>query len=293
VTSLSALQRPAVTRFRGVRSLVTAGLVVAFTLVLVAGLSEPMSWRLIAIPASALLFAALIERSRASTVRDEELEAELRDTIQELRRSRARVVHVADNERRRIERDLHDGAQQRLIALRIKLTLAEELVGGDNPPVGDLIQEIAAEAETALEDLHALVHGIYPPLLADRGLGDALNAMGRAAPVPTRVLAGNVGRHDSDVETAVYFVCAEALQNTAKHAGPGATARVAVRNESGGLAFEVRDDGRGFDTSARSGSGLANMQDRLGAVGGRLNVVSAPQCGAIVQGWVPEPAPER
>ena len=241
-----------------------------------------------------LLAAAALTRARATATRtrgDERLESELRDTIHELRRSRARVVHVADSERRRIERDLHDGAQQRLIALRVKLTLAEELVADSNPPVGDLIQEIAAEAETAIEDLHALVHGIYPSVLTDRGLADAVKAMSRAAPLPARVLADGVQRYPADIEAAVYFACAEALQNAAKHGGPGTSARVALRHEQGGLALEVRDDGRGFDDAAvPRGDGLTNMQDRLGAVGGRLRVVSAPDCGAAVQGWVPDAA---
>jgi signal transduction histidine kinase len=102
------------------------------------------------------------------------------------------------------------------------------------------------------------------------------------------VLAQRVGRYRADVEAAVYFTCAEALQNAAKHAGPGATARIVLRHETEGLAFEVRDDGRGFDPALRTGSGLANMEDRLGAVGGRVRVVSAPDCGVAVQGWVPE-----
>jgi signal transduction histidine kinase len=218
---------------------------------------------------------------------DARLEAELRDTIVELRRSRARVADAADTERRRIERDLHDGAQQRLIALRVKLALAEEIMGDDNRPAGELIQEISADAETVLEDLHALVHGIYPALLTDRGLHDALKAMARAAPLPTRVLAQGVGRYAAGVEAAVYFTCAEALQNAAKHGGHGTTARIVLRHDSQGLAFEVRDDGRGFEPALHSGRGLANMRDRLGSVGGRVKLVSAPECGVAVQGWVP------
>ena len=240
--------------------------------------------------ASALLVGLIATRTRVRATggsRDERLEAELRDTILELRRSRARVAHVADTERRRIERDLHDGCQQRLIALRVKLALAEEIVGGENPPIGDLIQEIASDAETALEDLHALVHGIYPALLSDRGLADALKALARTALLPTRVLAHGLGRYPAAVEAGVYFTCAEALQNAAKHGGQNATARILVRHEREGLAFEVRDDGRGFNPAVRSGSGLANMEDRLAAVGGRLKVVSAPECGAAVHGWVP------
>jgi signal transduction histidine kinase len=291
VTSrLAALEPHAVLRLRGVHPLAAPVLIVGSTLVLVTELVAPMAWPLIALLAFAVLAGVIVSRARDEATRvrsDERLEAELRDTILELRRSRARVAHVAHTERRRIERDLHDGCQQRLIALRVKLALAEEIVGADNRSVGDLIQEIAADAETALEDLHALVHGIYPALLTDRGLGDAVKAMARTAPIPARVLAEGVRRYPPDVEAAVYFTCAEALQNSA-NGGPGATARVALRHETGGLAFEVRDDGRGFDTAVRNGSGLANMEDRLAAVGGRLKVVSAPECGAAVQGWIPD-----
>ena len=240
--------------------------------------------------ASAVFAGFAVTRTRGEgtrATRDARLEAELRETILELRRSRARVAQAADTERRRIERDLHDGCQQRLIALRVKLALAEEIIGDENRPLGDLILEIAADAEIALEDLHSLVHGIYPALLTDRGLPDALKAMARAAPLPTRVLAQGLGRYAAGVEAAVYFTCAEALQNAAKHGGHGTTARIALRQEAEGLAFEVRDDGRGFDPTLRTARGLANMKDRLGAVGGRVKVVSAPECGAAVQGWVP------
>jgi signal transduction histidine kinase len=155
-----------------------------------------------------------------------------------------------------------------------------------------LIQEISVHAESALEDLHALVHGIYPSLLLDRGLVDALKANGRAAPMPVRVRTeGTSRRYPADVEAAVYFACADALQNTAKHAGAAATARIALRYEGSGLAFEVSDDGRGFGGQINAGSGLTNMEDRLTAVGGRLRVTSAPGRGTTVQGWVGETQP--
>ena len=290
-TRLGAPEPHAVLRLRGVHPVVVPVLILGFAVVVVIELVAPMDWPLIVLLAYAVLVGVVITRARDEATRadhDERLEAELRATIQALRRSRARVAHAGDTERRRIERDLHDGCQQRLIALRVKLSLAEEIAGGENQPFGDLIQEIAADAETALEDLHSLVHGIYPALLTDRGLPDAVKAMARAAPVPARVLAQGVRRYPADVEAAIYFTCAEALQNAAKHAGPGATARIALRHETEGLAFEVRDDGRGFDPALRTGSGLANMEDRLGAVGGRVRVVSAPGCGVAVQGWVPD-----
>ena len=269
--------------------------VAGVAVVLAIGLIDPMAWLLLVVLALAVLAGVVAARAHDASRwarHGEQLEAELRDTIAELRRSRARVAHVADMERRRIERDLHDGCQQRLIALRVKLSLAEEIMGKDNPPVHELIQEISDDAKIALEDLHALVHGIYPALLTDRGLADALKALARSAPLPARVQADGIRRYPPDVEAAVYFTCAEALQNAAKHGGPGTTARVVIRRESGGLTFEVRDDGSGFDTARLGGGGLAGMADRLGAVGGRLRIVSAPERGTTVQGWVPETALE-
>ena len=220
--------------------------------------------------------------------RNAHLESELRASLQDLRASRARLAQAADAERRRIERDLHDGAQQRLIGLRIKLALAEELDAP--PPLAALIRELAADAESALEDLHALVHRVYPSVLVDRGPGDALRALARDTPLPVRVSGSDLGRRDPDVEAAVYFTCAEALQNVIKHAGPDATARVLLRREAGGLAFEVRDSGRGLpaDAGRRNRGGLANMRDRIAAVGGRLDIVPAVGGGTAVQGWVPD-----
>ncbi len=220
-----------------------------------------------------------------------DLEAELRSQTRELRESRARLAQGADAERRRIERDLHDGCQQRLIALRIKLGLAEELVDAENERALRLIEEVAGDAESALEDLHTVVHGVYPSLLVDRGLADAFRGLARSAPMPVRVLAESSSRYPADVEAAVYFACAEALQNAAKHAGGLATARIVLRHDGSGLAFEVRDDGRGFGDEVGAGAGLANMEDRVSAVGGRLRVTSAPGCGTTVQGWVDQVQP--
>jgi signal transduction histidine kinase len=221
------------------------------------------------------------------------LEAELLDTIRELRESRARVAGAADAERRRIERDLHDGCQQRLIALRVKLALAEEFVGSDGPRVADLIREIAADAEAALEELHLLVHGIYPSVLSDHGLSDALRTMARGAPIPVRVVAGAGERYGPAVEAAAYFTCAEAVQNAVKHGGPGTSVQILVHDASEALEFEVRDDGAGFDTGARWGAGLANMRDRVEAVAGRLTVESAPGRGTTVRGRVAAAPPAR
>jgi signal transduction histidine kinase len=215
-----------------------------------------------------------------------DLEAELQLQTRDLRESRARLAHGADAERRRIERDLHDGCQQRLIALRIKLGLAEELIDADNDRALLLIEEIAQDAESALQELQTFVHGVYPPLLVDRGLADAFKALARSAAMPVRVRADGRLRYPAEVEAAVYFACAEALQNVAKHAGAVATACVALSHDGSGLAFEVSDDGDGFGDDVRAGAGLTNMEDRLSAVGGHLRVTSAPGRGTTVQGWV-------
>jgi signal transduction histidine kinase len=196
------------------------------------------------------------------------------------------LAHGADAARRRIERDLHDGCQQRLVALRIKLGLAEELVDAENERALRLIEEIAEDAEAALKDLQTVVNGVYPSLLVDRGLADALKGLARSAPIPVKVRAEGNARYPAEVEAAVYFACAEALQNVAKHAGAVATARIALRHDGSGLAFEVRDDGHGFGDDVKSGAGLINMDDRVSAVGGRLHVMSEPGCGTTVQGWV-------
>ena len=222
----------------------------------------------------------------------EQLEAELRDTIAELRRSRARVAHVADTERRRIERDLHDGCQQRLIALRVKLSLAEEIMGEENPPVGELIQEISDDAEIALEDLHALVHGIYPALLTDRGLADALKAMARSAPVRARVLARDRPALPARRRGGRLLHLRRGAPERRQARGAGDAARVVMRQEIGRPGVRGPRRRQRLRHRPAPGSGLADMEDRLGAVGGRLRIVSAPGCGTTVQGWVPDAALE-
>jgi len=219
------------------------------------------------------------------------LEAELTASISDLRASRTRLVAVADGERRRVERDLHDGAQHRLIGLRVKLRLLEE-ANGDMDARTRLIHELEADAEAALEDMRSLVRGIYPPLLVDRGLGDALAWAARSAPVDTTLTVDRLGRYGPEVEAAVYFCCLEALQNAAKHAGEGAHATVSVAEVDGDLVFDVRDNGRGFPSAdVASSRGLANMRDRAGAAGGMLQVISAPGAGTLVHGVVPTISP--
>jgi signal transduction histidine kinase len=208
--------------------------------------------------------------------------------VRELSDSRARVLTVADHERKRIERDLHDGAQQRLVALQIRLGLLREQIEPEAPESAAALRRFEGEVETAAEEVRALAHGIYPPQLTERGLGDALRSAARGAALPTTVRAEHVGRYDPAVESTVYFACMEALQNAAKHAH-GATRVTIEVSENGGLRFEVRDDGPGFAPGghAPDGSGLANLRDRLAAVGGELEIRSAPGDGTRVAGIIP------
>jgi signal transduction histidine kinase len=208
--------------------------------------------------------------------------------IEELRASRQRLVAAQDHERRRIERNLHDGAQQQLVALSVKLRLAEALAQKESAPgTRAIIETLQHDAQDSLETLRDLARGIYPPLLADKGLPAALQGQARKVPVPVHVQTDGIGRFPQEVEAAVYFCCLEAIQNTVKYAR---ASRITVSLEAlgGRLGFSVRDDGAGFDSArAPRGSGLQNMADRLSALGGELHVRSSPGDGTTVEGWVP------
>jgi len=207
--------------------------------------------------------------------------------IEELRASRQRLVAAQDEERRRLERNIHDGAQQQLVALAVKLRLAENLAGKEAPKVVDLLASLRGETQTALEDLRDLARGIYPPLLVDKGLAAALEAQAGKVPVPVDVAADGIGRYPQEAEAAAYFCVLEALQNVTKYAK---ASRVIVRlgEEDGDLTFSVSDDGQGFDVEAApKGSGLQNMADRVEALGGNLEVRSAPGEGTTVIGRIP------
>jgi signal transduction histidine kinase len=195
-------------------------------------------------------------------------------------------VAAQDEERRRLERNLHDGAQQNLVALKVKLGLAEALAVKDPARAKELVAQLKADANEALETLRDLARGIYPPLLADQGLAAALEAQARKAALPVSVDADGVGRYPQDVEAAVYFCCLEAMQNIQKYAhAESATVRL---REDAGLRFEVEDNGAGFDVaSTPHGSGLTNMADRLDALGGNFDVNSAPGRGTLIRGRVP------
>ena len=214
---------------------------------------------------------------------------EVRRQADELRESRSRIVATADAERRRLERDLHDGAQQHLVALAVNLRLATDIIADDPASGMEILDQMAEDVQATIREVRELAHGIYPPLLAGGGLAEALRAAANRAAIPVAVTADGVGRYSQDIETAVYFCCLEALQNVAKHA-PEATAEVRLWEESGGLLFSVSDNGPGFDVArARAGHGFMNMSDRLGAIGGTVRWESQPGQGTTVTGSVPVP----
>ena len=223
------------------------------------------------------------------------LSADLRARLDDLRASRQRLVSAQDVERRRLERNLHDGAQQHLVALKVKLGLAEMLLLRDPAKVAAILEQLKGDADETLETLRDLARGIYPPLLADKGLVVALESQARKATVPVRVEAAGVARYAQDVEATVYFCVLEALQNVQKYAGAShVVVRLRASTDPATLTFEVEDDGAGFDTAtARKGAGLTNMNDRMDALGGKVEVISHPGDGTRVIGElrVQEPVP--
>jgi signal transduction histidine kinase len=215
------------------------------------------------------------------------LAARVRSSLVEVRESRSRILATGDRERRRLERDLHDGAQQRLVALGIQLELAEELIKQDPERGIEKLHALGGEVEKTLEEIQGLARGVYPSLLADRGLPEALRAAARRLPTEATVDPNGIGRYPASVENAVYFCCLEAMQNASKHAPDASAISITLSNDDG-LAFEIRDDGAGFDkVDVEPGAGLANMQDRLAAVGGAVEVRSAPGQGTVVAGKIP------
>ena len=206
--------------------------------------------------------------------------------VGELQASRARIAESAESERVRLERDLHDGAQQRLMAIQIKLALARR--AADSVELHEQLEELEADASAAVDELRTLAHGIYPAVLRERGVADAFRAFAKAVPIPVRVVDDGVGRASSGVEAAIYYCSLEAIQNVVKHAGPAATVTVTLARLGGRIEFEIRDDGDGFDSSAPiAGFGLVSMHDRIAAVGGELSVDSSPGRGTAVVGGIP------
>jgi signal transduction histidine kinase len=220
-------------------------------------------------------------------MRNVALTEQLMDHIDQLRASRQRLVSAQDEERRRLERNLHDGAQQQLVALAVKLRLAEQLADRDPPKVKELLAALQTETGDALENLRDLARGIYPPLLADKGLVAALESQVRRSIVPVTIEADGVGRYAREAEAAVYFSCLEALQNIAKYAS-ASRATVTLSDGDGRLRFEVSDDGVGFDMTGSSyGSGLQGIADRLAALDGEIEITSEPGAGTTVAGVLP------
>jgi signal transduction histidine kinase len=213
--------------------------------------------------------------------------AEVRRANEELRASRARIVETADSERRRIERDLHDGAQQRLIALSIELELARKALDGDPAAAAARLDTASAALDEAMNELTDLAHGIYPPILRDAGLASALRMAVRRHPSAVVLELSELARQAPATEAAIYFAVLEALQNAAKHA-PQAGVAVSITEQDGAVVFDVSDDGPGFaPDESRRGHGILNIRDRIGAVGGTVDWKSAPGSGTRVHGVVP------
>ena len=207
--------------------------------------------------------------------------------IEDVRESRRRIVSAQDERARKLERDIHDGAQQQLVALSVQLRLAQQLVDRNPAKAQELLADLQTRTTETIEDLRDLARGIYPPLLADQGLAAALEAQARRSSLVVEVHPDGVGRYRQDVESAVYFCCLEALNNVAKYAD---ASRVEIRLTStdGELHFEVEDDGRGFDRAVTTyGTGIQGMADRLDAIGGSIDVHSAPGEGTRVIGRLP------
>jgi signal transduction histidine kinase len=220
------------------------------------------------------------------------LTEDLRARLDDLRAAQKRLVAAQDAERKRLERNIHDGAQQQLVALAVKLRLAEQLTARDPEKAREALVQLQVDTTQTLEDLRDLARGIYPPLLADEGLGAALAAQARRAAIPVEVDVSLGRRYPPEVEAAIYFSCLEALQNVAKYA-EASSVHVRVHDDAARLAFEVVDDGRGFDPSANGyGTGLQGIADRLGALEGSLDVDTALHRGTTIRGQVPV-EPER
>jgi signal transduction histidine kinase len=232
----------------------------------------------------------LIEAASAfalTSLENERLVTKLQASLRDLSDSRARIAAVADRERRNVERDLHDGAQQRLVALRIKLELVAETLDSDSPEGAAKLRTLEEEVDTTIDEVRSFARGVYPAVLSQRGLGEALRAAGRSAAIPTSVDAPRLGRYAPEIENAVYFACLEALQNAAKHAHGATGVRISLSGNRR-LRFDVRDDGAGFDARhSTEGGGFVNLRDRLAAVGGSLEVDSAPGQGTTVTGVIP------
>lgn len=230
--------------------------------------------------------AALVLRNARLTEELEKRLAEISEQAEELRASRERIVTAQDAERRRIERNLHDGAQQRLVTLSLSLRRAEQRLGaGADPEVKQLLQQSAEELKAALTELRELARGIHPAILREDGLSAAVRSLSERAPLPVAVADDSVGRLPGTVEATAYFVVSEALTNVARYAN-ASRAGVTLQVDDGWLALEVADDGSGGADPER-GSGLRGLMDRVSALGGELRVQSPPGEGTVVEARIP------
>jgi signal transduction histidine kinase len=244
-------------------------------------------------PVEERLFAGLANQAglvlRGARLRAELVHrlAELSGLAEELRRSRQRLVDAQDAERKRLERDIHDGAQQHLVALAVNLRLVHTLAGRSPERADRLLVEQGKAATVTIETITSLARGIYPSLLVDEGLAVALRTAISWSPLPAELVVGDLGRYPAGVEAAAYFCALEALQNSAKHSSAKAI-RVELRGGPAVLELTVHDDGAGFDLAAASaGAGLANMRDRVESAGGTLTITTTPSHGTLVAARLP------
>jgi len=228
-----------------------------------------------ALPIDAFLILVIVWNNAAALRTSENLFSE---RAAQLAVSRTRLISAADEERRRLERDLHDGAQQHLVALAVLIQLARTAEHDRYQP---LFIEASGLLETAIAEIRRIAHGIYPPLLADGGLARALPAAAAHASVPVQLHLHGLGRYPASIEAALYYCCREALQNAAKHGGPDTTVTITAHADEQMLSLTISDTGRGFDP-ATIGTGLTNMTDRLSAIGGQLAINTAPGRGTRI-----------
>jgi signal transduction histidine kinase len=229
----------------------------------------------VAVPFNALHLMVIVWNNAAALRTSE---GQLAERAAELAASRTRLTAAADEERRRLERDLHDGAQQHLVALSVLIGLARK---AEPDRCQSLLAEASELVETAVGEIRRLAHGIYPPLLVSGGLAEALPTLAARAAIPVHLDLQGLGRYPSSTEAALYYCCSEALQNAIKHGGPGVTVTIKAHGDEPNLNLSISDTGRGFDP-ATIGHGLTNMKDRLSAIGGQLVIDTAPGRGTRI-----------
>ncbi|MGA9489653.1 MAG: histidine kinase [Mycobacterium sp.] len=252
---------------------------------------EPPRWIetafiVIALPLNAFHILVIAWNNAAALAVSEQMLAE---RAAEAEASRSRLVTAADEERRRLERDLHDGAQQHLVALAVLIQLARGAEEGKHRP---LLAEASGLLESAIAEIRRLAHGIYPPSLVSGGLSRALPAVAAHTPIPIHLDLQGLGRYPASIEAALYFCCIEALQNATKHGGPDTSVTIAARADARSLAVTISDTGCGFQPTT-IGTGLTNMTDRVSAIGGKLVIDTAPGRGTRVAAVVETASPAQ